>query len=72
MTNSDSGNKNRYIWLGPFIRTNSNYKFKEEANGVEVIIDIIAIFLPWLWNMVALGLTIFASGHLLRAITQAT
>ena len=59
----DKDNNNRYIWHGPFIRMNENYKFKstKDQNTFEIIIDIIGIFLPWVWNFVPLIIVMYGA-----------
>ena len=52
MKNSDDDTNNRYIWIGPFIRMNENYKFKKDTNIFEIVVDFIGIFFPWVWNVV--------------------
>ena len=61
MKNSDDDTNNRYIWIGPFIRMNENYKFKKDANIFGIVINFIGIFLPWVWNVVPIMILMYAA-----------
>ena len=61
MKNSDDDTNNRYIWIGPFIRMNENYKFKKDTNIFEIVVDFIGIFFPWVWNVVPIIILMYAA-----------
>lgn len=61
MKNNDDDTNNRYIWIGPFIRMNENYKFKKDTNIFEIVVDFIGIFFPWVWNVVPIIILMYAA-----------
>ena len=61
MKNNDDDTNNRYIWIGPFIRMNENYKLKNNANIFEIVVDSIGIFLPWVWNVAPIIILMYAA-----------
>ena len=47
-------NNDKYIWLGPFMRSNEDFQIE----GKPSLVDLFGVFLPWVWNVLALAVVV--------------